>query len=191
MIGVTAFEIGNVAATLFILRASSQLDANHSTRSATTIALGLYVLYNVAATIVSLPAGRISDRLGRRGPLFVLAAGATAFLVSFLGFAVNTTNLVPLAVAFAIAGIGIGCAETAQHSAVAALAPQHIRGSAFGLLATIQALGNFAASAVAGLLWTAVSPTVAFTYLAVWMLVALMAIARTGVQQTQRTEAVT
>jgi hypothetical protein len=37
-----------------------------------------------------------------------------------------------------------------------------------------QPLGNLAAaSAVAGILWSAVSPNAAFTYLAAWMLLAL------------------
>jgi hypothetical protein len=64
--------------------------------------------------------------------------------------------------------------ETSEHAAVAALAPAQLRGSAFGLLAFVQAAGNLAASAVAGLLWTAVSPRAAFGYLVVWMLLALM-----------------
>jgi hypothetical protein len=72
------------------------------------------------------------------------------------------------------AGVAIGCVETAEHAAVAGLAPQALRGSAFGLLAAIQSLGNFAASGVAGLLWTAVSPRAAFGYLAGWMLVAVL-----------------
>lgn len=68
-------------------------------------------------------------------------------------------------VAFALAGVGIGCAETAEHAAVAAFAPAEIRGSAFGLLATVQAAGNVTSSVVAGLLYTVASPTVAFGYL--------------------------
>ncbi|MDQ2789195.1 MAG: hypothetical protein M3Y73_05630 [Actinomycetota bacterium] len=56
-----------------------------------------------------------------------------------------------------------GAAETAQTAAVAALAPDTLRGSAFGLLATIQAGGNVAASAIAGLLYTITTPTVAFS----------------------------
>ena len=55
----------------------------------------------------------------------------------------------------------------------AALAPAGLRGSAFGLLATVQAAGNVAASAIAGLLYTVASPTTAFIYLAAWMLLAL------------------
>ena len=63
-----------------------------------------------------------------------------------------------LALPFIAAGAGIGAAEIAEHAAVAASAPENMRGSAFGLLAAIQALGNVAANAIAGILWTAVSP---------------------------------
>jgi hypothetical protein len=103
----------------------------------------------------------------------VLAAGITLFLISYIGFALGVTDVLWLALPFLAAGIAIGCVETAEHSAVAALAPADIRGSAFGLLAAIQAGGNLAASAVAGILWTTVSATVAFGYLATWMLIAL------------------
>jgi MFS family permease len=78
-----------------------------------------------------------------------------------------------LLIAFTLAGIGIGCAETAEQTAIAAIAPLNLRGSAFGLLATVQAGGNLTASVIAGLLYTIASPTVAFTYLAAWMLIAL------------------
>jgi len=64
--------------------------------------------------------------------------------------------------------------ETAEHAAVAALAPVELRGSAFGLLAAVQSFGNLAASTIAGLLWTATSPRVAFAYLVTWMLLALV-----------------
>ena len=68
----------------------------------------------------------------------------------------------------------IGCAETAEHAAVAHLAPEGIRGSAFGLLAAIQSVGNLAASAIAGALWTLVSPAAAFIYAAAWMALAFI-----------------
>ena len=57
---------------------------------------------------------------------------------------------------------------------MASLAPVELRGSAFGLLAAVQSFGNLAASAVAGLLWTAASARVAFAYLAAWMMLALL-----------------
>ncbi|MHA6631695.1 MFS transporter [Pseudonocardia sichuanensis] len=184
MAGFTAFEIGNVAATLLILRATDLFVAERGIEAATQIGIGLYVIYNVAATVASFPAGSLSDRLGPQGPLLVTLAGVAAFAVAYLMFAVSGPEIVLLGVAFALAGVGIGCAETAEHAAVAAAAPAEIRGSAFGLLATVQAVGNVAASVVAGLLYTFASPTVAFGYLAVWMLAALgvlgWALLRTG-----------
>ncbi|MDN5860975.1 MAG: MFS transporter [Pseudonocardia sp.] len=173
MAGFTAFEIGNVAATLLILRATDLYVAERGIDAATRIGIGLYVIYNVAATITSFPAGSLSDRLSGRGPLLVTLAGVAAFAAAYLLFALAGPVLLVLGAAFALAGIGIGCVETAEHAAVAACAAPEIRGSAFGLLATVQAIGNVAASTVAGLLYTVASPAVAFGYLVVWMVVAL------------------
>ena len=105
----------------------------------------------------------------------MLTLGALAFAAAFVGFALTGPQIGVLAVCFAVAGLGIAFAETAEHAAVATHAHGEIRGSAFGALATIQSLGNFAASAIAGLLFTVVSPRAAFLYLAAWMIVALVA----------------
>ena len=180
---VAAFEAGNVAATLLILRATEQLTPAHGLTTATSLALLLYTGYNLAATVASLPAGRAADRIGQHGPLWILTAGVGLFLLAYTGLAVNTTNLVALAVPFIAAGLAIGCVETAEHTAVANHAPAHLRGSAFGLLATVQAAGNLAASTVAGILWTTTSPTIAFGYLAGWMGLSLVLL---GTQLTRR-----
>jgi predicted MFS family arabinose efflux permease len=71
-----------------------------------------------------------------------------------------------------LTGLGIGCGEATESAAVASLAPGQLRGSAFGLLATVQSVGNLIASSVAGLVWTAVSPGAAFVFLAMAMLIA-------------------
>lgn len=107
----------------------------------------------------------------------MLLAGVILFALAFALLSVNTASILLLAVPFLAAGIAIGCVETPEHSAVAALTPIQLRGSAFGLLATIQAVGNLAASAIAGLLWTAGSASVAFIYLTVWMAVAATGLA--------------
>jgi hypothetical protein len=67
--------------------------------------------------------------------------------------------------------------EKAEHAAVAALAPTDLRGSAFGLLAAVQSLGNVMASATAGALWTLVSPTAGLLFAAALMVAALLALA--------------
>jgi MFS family permease len=172
VVAVSAFELGNIAATLLILRATELLTAGHGKDNAAQLALALYTAYNIAATAISVPAGRHGDR---RSPVQVLVGGTAAFAIAYLALAVTGASLPILAIGFVLAGVGIGCVETAEHAAVAHLAPAALRGSAFGLLATVQSLGNFAASAIAGLLWTLVSPTAAFTYAAAWMLLALIA----------------
>ena len=60
--GITAFELGNCAATLLILRATQLLATNHDKTRAAALALVLYVAYNTAATIVSFPAGHLADK---------------------------------------------------------------------------------------------------------------------------------
>lgn len=155
LFGITAFELGNVAATLLILRATELLDRTHEHGTAVKIALLLYSGYNFAASAVAVPGGHLADR---RGTMVVLCLGAAAFIVAFGGFAVAGSSILVLALLFAAAGIGIGLGEPAQSAAVAALAPDGLRGSAFGLVAGIQSFANLAASAVAGLIWSAVSP---------------------------------
>jgi hypothetical protein len=105
----------------------------------------------------------------RRGAVLVLAGGVACFLVAYVGFAATGASVVVLGACFVAAGVAIGCVETAEHAAVAALASEDIRGSAFGLLAGVQSLGNLAASGVAGVLWTVVSPAAGLLFAAALM----------------------
>jgi MFS family permease len=171
MLAVAAFELGNMAATLLILRANELLQPGRGETRAAQIAVLLYVAYNVAAAATSIPAGHLGDR---RGMIPVFRLGAAAFLFAYGVFALTGASIALLAVGFLAAGVGIGFAETAETAAVARLAGSEIRGSAFGILAGIQSFGNFAASAVAGALWTWVSPEAAFVWAGAWMLVALI-----------------
>lgn len=172
LVAVALFEAGNVAATLLILRATEQLTPGFGTDGAAAVAIALYSGYNLAATVASIPAGRLADARGAR---MVFGAGVLLFALAYLTFAVGSGVLV-LGAAFLAAGIGIGATETAEHTAVASLAPAELRGSAFGLLAAIQSAGDFIASALVGLLWTLVSPTAAFGAIAVLMIAASAAL---------------
>ena len=171
---VTAFELGNVAATLLILRATDLLTPERGHDSAVRLAVLLYAVYNAAAMVTSVPAGHVTDR---RGATAVLVVGAFGALAAFVGFALAGSSIALLAALFALSGTGKGAVETAQGAAVALLAPPELLGSAFGALATIQSFANLAASAVAGALWTLVSPRAAFLYLAGWAAVSVVALA--------------
>jgi len=172
--GVAAFELGNVAATLLILRATDLLTPDHGHDSAVRLAVVLYAVYNAAAMVISVPAGHVTDR---RGATAVLVVGAFGALAAFVGFALAGSSVALLAALFALSGTGKGAVETAQGAGVALFAPPELLGSAFGALATIQSFANLAASAVAGALWTLVSPRAAFLYVAGWAAVSVVALA--------------
>lgn len=174
--GMTSFEVANVAATLLILRATEVLTPGRGHDRAAVLALGLYVVYNVFATGASLLAGKIADKQSSQ---VVMVWGAVAFAVSYLGLALPISHWLTLLPWFIAAGVGIGCVETAEHSAVASMAPTDVRGSAFGLLAATQSVGNFVASVGAGILWSVVSPNAAFLALGVAMVVASMILTTT------------
>lgn len=107
----------------------------------------------------------------------MLAGGVAAFALAYTSFAFTDDASIPiLAACFIAAGIAIGAVETAEHSAVAALATEDLRGSSFGALAGIQSFGNLVASSTAGLLYASVSPTAAFLFPAAAMLLASAAL---------------
>jgi len=167
---VSLFEVGNVAVTLLILRATQLLHhGDRSLTAATSLAIVLYAAHNAAATIASAAGGHWIDRAG---PRVVFAAAAALYVGAYGMFAVSWHTWAPLLVAFALAGAGIGLAETAESTLVARRLPDHLRGSGFGLLGAVQSAGDLAASAVVGLVWTLVTPTVAFGYAAAWMIAA-------------------
>lgn len=181
MAGIGVFEIGNIAATLLILRATQLLEPGRGIDSATTIALLLYALYNTAATLASVPAGRFADS---HGTVRVLAVGVASFLLAYAGFGAAGASIAVLAACFVAAGVAIGCVETAEHAAVAELAPAGLRGSAFGLLAGVQSLGNVVASSAAGVIWTLASPAAAFAFVALLMAIALAVLAWGSIRPT-------
>ena len=58
---------------------------------------------------------------------------------------------------FAFAGLYMGVWETLENSTAATLLPASVRGLGFGVLATVNGLGDFVSSAAVGALWV-VSP---------------------------------
>jgi MFS family permease len=170
MFGVGAFEFGNLAATLMILRATHLLQPSHGTDGATTVAIALYAAYNAAATVSALPAGRLADRVGA---IRTTVLGVVLFLAAYVALGATGPSVGVLATGFVLAGVAIGTVETSENAAVAARAPADVRGSVFGFLAALQSAGNLAASAAAGALWTLLSPGWAFGWAAAWMAVSV------------------
>lgn len=169
---VVPFELGNVATTLLILRATDLLHAGgRSLAAATSVAIACYAGHNAVATGTALLGGRAADV---RSPRTVLATGAALYVGAYAVFAAGPTGWPLLLLAFALAGAGIGLAETAETTMVALALPDRLRGNGFGVLGLVQSLGDLGASLVAGVIWSLVSPAAAFGYVAAWMLLAVV-----------------
>lgn len=173
LVAPALFELGNLATTLLILRATDLLRAGgHSTTSSTSIAILLYAGHNACAAVTAPMAGAWADRIGPRA---VLGSGAGVYVVGYLLFARSDQQVWVIALAFGLAGIGIGCAETAESTTVALALPDRLRGNGFGVLGLVQSGGDLGATVVAGLLWSLISPLAAFAYAAGWMALAVAA----------------
>ena len=161
--GVFAHGIGDFAPTLLILRASQILAPRVGASRAAAISVGLYTFYNVMNATASYPAGALGDRIGKRG---LLAAGYLVATITFAAFILEPPTLHVLIILFGLAGIHSGVQQSLEKSLAAEFLPQRVRGSGFGVLATVNGIGDLVSSIVVGALWSAVSPSAGFLYAA-------------------------
>jgi MFS family permease len=122
-------------------------------------------------------AGWLADHLEKRRVLaagYSLAAGM-ALLIIFAPM-----NVWTLAVVFALAGIFIAITETLEDSFCAELIAEEHHGTAFGVLATVNGVGDFLSSTVVGALWTAFGTAAAFGYSAVLFFIGAVLVLRTN-----------
>ncbi len=157
----TRFKLFLVIMAIFTLGNSSDffvvLRAQNLGSPVLYIALML-VLFNVTYAAFSVPAGILSDRLGRRR---VIAMGWTVYAVVYLGFAV-AASLWQVWLLFACYGIYYGIVEGVARAFVADLVPEEKRGTAYGLYHGVIGLTLLPASLIAGWLWESVNPAAPF-----------------------------
>lgn len=152
LVATGVFTLGNSSNQFILLRAAQAAGPEH--------AVLLYVWFNLVYSLLSWPAGLASDRLGRRR---VLVAGFILYAVVYAALAAGLET-VPwgYGVVFTIYGVYSALTDGVAKALVADLAPREARATVMGLHATIVGLGLFPASLVAGLLWSARGPSVAF-----------------------------
>jgi MFS family permease len=163
LVGVGVFGLGNFANSLFTLRAQQVLAPRVGALEASAIAVGLYTLLNVAYAASSFPIGALSDRIG---PRRILATGYLISAIACLGTAFLTADFLFLIPLFLLAGFFTAITDTLEGTAAADLLPSESRGTGFGVLQTVNGIGDFASSVVVGILWALISPLVAFGYAA-------------------------
>ena len=118
----------------------------------------MLVLFNATYAVTALPAGVLSDRLGRRR---VLTLGWFIYALVYLGFAL-ASSVWQVWLLFAGYGIYYGVIEGVARAFVADLAPAEKRGTAYGLYHGVIGLTLLPASLIAGWLWEAVDPAAPF-----------------------------
>ena len=176
LLAVGVFGLGDFSHTLLILFATQALTPARGKAVAASIAVGLYLLHNVFYAAFAYLSGWLSDHVPQRRP--VLAAGYCVALIMALLLVLGPKRVPLLAVIFALAGVVVGVVEALEDSLAAELVPQEQHGMAFGTLAAVNAVGDFASSFVIGLLWSAASPSLAFGFSAVLFLLGIPLILR-------------
>ena len=142
MVIVGLFDLGNSSDAFLVLRAQE--------RGLSVVGiLGMLITFNLVYTLVSTPAGSLSDRVGRRK---VIIGGWLAYAAIYFGFAAAGAGW-QIWVLYALYGVYYGLTYGTTKALVADLVPAELRGTAYGTYNAVLGLLDLPASLIAGLLW--------------------------------------
>lgn len=160
---VFLFTLGNSSNSFLLLRAKS------AGFNDTNVIL-LYFIYNLTASLLSIPFGKLSDKIGRKQ---ILTAGYLLFAAVYLGFglAKHSWMFVLIFVAY-----GVFTAMTAgvERALIAEISPRELKGTMLGLHSTISGIALLPASVICGFLWDSFGSTVPFVFGAAMAFVAAL-----------------
>jgi MFS family permease len=116
------------------------------------------VWMNVVYSVTAMPAGILSDRIGRV-PLLLCGLGALLIADLTLAF---VPGLVAIFIGVGFWGLHMGLSQGLLSALVADTAPEDLRGTAFGLFNLVTGLALLVASVLAGWLWQVFGPAATF-----------------------------
>lgn len=146
------FTLGNFSDAFLALRAQ---DIGASTVQVILLLIALQAVYS----LVSLPAGVLSDRFGRKQ---ILMAGWMLYALVYLGFALASRGW-QVWVLYLLYGLYLGTTKGVERAFVADLVPaSSARGAAYGMFNATVGLTALPASVIAGVLWQTVAPGATF-----------------------------
>jgi MFS family permease len=155
------FTLGNSTDAFLLLR------MNNAGVSGAGVAV-LWSAHHMVKVVCTYFGGRLSDKVDRRK---MIVCGWVVYAVVYCLFAVVDSKLGLIAV-FLAYGIYFGLTEPVEKALVADLAPQRLRGTAFGIYNGVISIGALPASAIFGLLWKVFGVETAFITGAVLAIVA-------------------
>ena len=163
------FGIGNFNRTLLLLRVQEVLSPTLGIVVAGSMAVLFYTIRNITQAVADYSVGSLSDKIGKKIPLLL---GFFLFGIMSLGFIYSSTNIFYFILLFAISGVSAAAYTALEKAYAADLLSSNIRGTGYGVLQTIDGIGDFISSFVVGTLWIALSPGIAFVYSAAFSFIA-------------------
>jgi len=143
MVIVGIFDLGNSSDAFLVLRAQE--------RGISVLGiLAMLAVFNLIYTLSSVPAGSLSDRVGRRR---VIVGGWLVYAAIYLGFALVQRSW-QVWVLYAFYGFYYGLAYGTTKAMISDLVPAHLRGTAYGTHNAVLGVLDFPASLIAGVLWS-------------------------------------
>lgn len=120
----------------------------------------ILIVMNVVFSLSSWPAGILADKSGRIIPML-----AGAVMLVFADIVLARADSIPLLfLGASLWGLHMGLTQGVVTAMVADEAPEHLRGTAFGMFNLISGVAILASSVIAGWLWQEYGP--AFTFYA-------------------------
>jgi MFS family permease len=139
------FALGNSSDAFLVLRAQDR-------GLSVTGILAMLVAFNLVYSLISTPAGRLSDRVGRRR---LIVGGWLVYAGIYLGFALAQASWHVFAL-YVIYGLYYGLTYGTTKALVADLVPEGLRATAFGTHEAVVGVMVLPASLIAGWLWQGV-----------------------------------
>ena len=141
------FTLGNSSDAFLVLRAQAA--------GASVLGLlGMIALFNLSYTLLSGPAGALSDRLDRRR---LIVTGWLLYALVYLGFSQANSPMAFWGL-YLVYGVYYALTEGVAKAMVADLVPAERRGTAYGMYNAAVGLAALPASLLAGLLWQGLGP---------------------------------
>ena len=131
----------------------------------------VYAVVNVTHTLIAIPAGKLSDRIGKER---VLTLGYGAFLGTILLLASLPCVVSSAYIIAAAFGIYMGIVETVQRALIPGYVDSHLKGTAYGVYYLVVGTCFFISNTVVGQLWETQGLGVSTLYSGVFAAIAII-----------------